>query len=183
MMKRGFLFLATGFEETEAIGTADVLRRGGVELTTVSITGELAVEGAHGIVVVADALFEDADYARADALILPGGGPGSRMLNGHEALKRLLVRHSEQGGLIAAICAAPLVPGGLGLLKGRRAVCYPGVEPELTGAILTDEPAVVDGNIITGKGPGLVFEFGLAVLAALQGSEVAGRVAEDLLLR
>jgi 4-methyl-5(b-hydroxyethyl)-thiazole monophosphate biosynthesis len=181
-MKRAYLFLATGFEETEAIGAADVLRRGGVQLTTVSITGELAVVGAHGIPVVADRLFEDADYADADALILPGGGPGSQMLNGHEALKRALVRQSEQNKLVAAICAAPLVLGGSGLLKGKKATCYPGMEPHLTGAILTDAPAVTDGNIITGKGPGLVFDFGLAILTALQGDAVAAGVASDLLL-
>ncbi|MDR3261465.1 MAG: DJ-1/PfpI family protein [Tannerella sp.] len=181
-MKKVFLFLATGFEEIEAIGTADILRRGGVELTTVSITDALAVSGAHQLPVVADLLFEQADYADADALILPGGGPGSQLLNGHDALKQLLVRHYEQNKLVAAICAAPLVLGGLGLLKGKRATCYPGVEPQLTGAILTDEPAVKDGNIITGKGPGLVFDFGLAILAALQGEATANSVAGDLLL-
>ncbi|MDR3268879.1 MAG: DJ-1/PfpI family protein [Tannerella sp.] len=181
-MKKAYLFLATGFEETEAIGTADVLRRGGVQLTTVSITGKLAVAGAHQITVVADQLFEEADYADADALILPGGGPGSQMLNGHEALKKQLVRQYEQNKWVAAICAAPLVLGGLGLLKGKKATCYPGIEPQLTGAILTDAPAVTDGNIITGKGPGLVFDFGLAILTALQGAEVANGVAGDLLL-
>jgi 4-methyl-5(b-hydroxyethyl)-thiazole monophosphate biosynthesis len=182
-MKKAYLFLATGFEETEAIGTVDVLRRGEVQLITVSITGALVVSGAHGIPVVADQLFEDADFSDADALILPGGGPGSQMLNGHEALKKQLVRQYEQNRLVAAICAAPLVLGGLGLLKGKKATCYPGIEPQLTGAILTGVPAVADGNIITGKGPGLVFDFGLAILAALHGTETANSVADDLLYR
>jgi 4-methyl-5(b-hydroxyethyl)-thiazole monophosphate biosynthesis len=181
-MKKAYLFLATGFEEAEAVGTTDVLRRGEVELTTVSITGERAVTGAHGIPVVADQLFEDSDFSDADALILPGGGPGSQMLNGHAALKKQLVRQYEQNKIVAAICAAPLVLGGLGLLKGKNATCYPGIEPQLTGAILTGKPAVTDGNIITGKGPGLVFDFGLALLTALQGAETANSVAADLLL-
>ncbi|MDR0845040.1 MAG: DJ-1/PfpI family protein [Tannerella sp.] len=181
-MKKVFLFLATGFEETEAIGTADILRRGGVDVTTISITGDLTVTGAHHLPIVADRLFEDVDYSTADALVLPGGGPGSQMLNNHNGLKQLLVRHCEQNKLIAAICAAPLVLGGLGLLNGKHATCYPGTESQLTGAILTDEPAVTDGNIITGQGPGLVFDFGLEVLAVLAGEETAANVANDLLL-
>jgi 4-methyl-5(b-hydroxyethyl)-thiazole monophosphate biosynthesis len=181
-VKKAYLFLATGFEETEAIGTIDVLRRGEVELTVVSVTGQRAVTGDHGIPIVADQLFEEADFSDADALILPGGGPGSQLLNRHEGLKRQLVRQYEQNSIVAAICAAPLVLGGLGLLKGKKATCYPGTEPQLTGAVLTGEPAVTDGNVITGKGPGLVFEFGLAVLTALQGAETASRVADGLLI-
>jgi 4-methyl-5(b-hydroxyethyl)-thiazole monophosphate biosynthesis len=182
-MKKACVFLATGFEETEAAGTVDVLRRGGVEVTTISITGSRSVAGAHGIAVEADVLFEDATYADVDALILPGGGAGSQMLNGHAPLKHLLVQHSEQNKIVAAICAAPLVLGGLGLLEGKKATCYPGVEPQLTGAIIAaGQPAVVDGNIITGMGPGLVFHFALEVLAALAGEEVAEGVASDLLL-
>ncbi|MDR1331615.1 MAG: DJ-1/PfpI family protein [Tannerella sp.] len=182
-MKKTCVFLATGFEETEAVGTIDVLRRGGAGVTTVSVTGERTVTGAHGIAVEADALFEDVAYADVDALILPGGGPGSQMLNSHAALKRLLVQHGAQGKLVAAICAAPLVLGGLGMLEGRKATCYPGIEPQLTGAIpVTDRPAVADGHIITGKGPGLVFDFALEVLARLAGKDVAAGVAEDLLL-
>jgi len=182
-MKKAFVFLATGFEEMEAIGTIDILRRGGVELTTVSITGEQTVLGVHNIPVKADKLFDETDYTTADILILPGGGPGSQMLNGHAGLKDLIVQHYKQDKLIAAICAAPLVFGGLGLLEGKKAICYPGVEPQLTGAIITDEPAVKDGNIITGKGPGLVFNFGLLILETLQGKETADSVASDLLLK
>lgn len=177
-----YLFLATGFEEIEAITTVDILRRGGVKVTTVSITGEHAVCGLHQIPVTADILFEDADFADGDAFILPGGGMGSQMLNKNEALKQLLVCKHEQNKWIAAICAAPLVLGGLGLVKEKKATCYPGIEPQLTGAILTHEPAVIDGNIITGKGPGLAFSFGLTILSALQGHEVADKVAGDLLL-
>ncbi len=181
-MKKAFVFLATGFEEIEAAGTIDVLRRGEVETTIVSITGELKVAGAHGIELMADALFEDTDFTDADALILPGGMPGSNNLNACEPLKELVVKHYDQGKLTAAICAAPLVLGGLGILKGRRATCYPGFEPQLIGATITGEPAVIDGNVITGKGPGLVFDFALAILKVLKGKAVAEEVASGLLL-
>jgi 4-methyl-5(b-hydroxyethyl)-thiazole monophosphate biosynthesis len=181
-MKKAFVFLATGFEEMEAVGTVDILRRGGVDVTTVSVTEQQTVFGAHHMPVKADQLFDESDYAAADILILPGGGPGSQLLNGHAQLKELILQHNSQGKLIAAICAAPLVLGGLGLLAGKKAICYPGVEPQLTGAIITDQPTVKDGNIITGKGPGLVFHFGLLILETLQGKEIADRIAGDLLL-
>jgi 4-methyl-5(b-hydroxyethyl)-thiazole monophosphate biosynthesis len=181
-MKRAVLFLATGFEETEATGTVDVLRRGNIETRIVSITGERKVTGAHGIAVCADALFEETDLSGIDALILPGGMPGASNLNACEPLKKCLVKHYEEGKLVAAICAAPLVLGGLGLLKGRRATCYPGFESYLSGAALTDEGAVADGNIITGKGPGFVFDFALCVVAFLQTESVADEVANGLLL-
>ena len=179
---KAYLFLATGFEETEAIAPIDILRRGGVDVTTVSITGELVVMGAHQIPVIADRLFDETDFADGDAFILPGGGAGSFMLNDHPALKQLLVEKHAQNKWLAAICAAPLVLGGLGLLKGKQAVCYPGMESYLTGATLTDAPVVIDGNIITGKGPGLALDFGLTLLAILQGEDAANKVAGDMLL-
>jgi len=182
-MKKAYLFLATGFEEIEAVSTWDILCRGGIKVYTISITGTHTVLGAHKIPVWTDLLFEDYHCMDGDAYILPGGGPGSQMLNEHEGLKKLFVSQNEQGKLIAAICAAPMVLGGLGLLKEKKAICYPGMESTLEGAILTDQPVVKDGNIITGKGPGLAFDFGLAVLAALQGQEVADNVAADLLLK
>lgn len=180
---KAFIFLATGFEEIEATGTIDILRRGNIDVSTVSITGNKTVLGVHNVPVTADILFEEADYATADILILPGGGPGSQMLNGHEQLKELIVTHYKQNKWIAAICAAPMVFGGLGLLNSKKAICYPGMESTLTGAMLTDQPAVKDGNIITGKGPGLVFDFGLMILETLQGKDTADRVASDLLLK
>lgn len=182
-MKQAFLFLAPGFEETEAIGTVDVLRRGGVDVTLVSLTGEGMVSGAHGIAVAADALFEEADFTSADALILPGGMPGTNNLNAHEGLKDLLKRQYEAGKYVAAICAAPIVLGGLGILKGRKATVYPGFESGLTGAEVSRDAAVTDGNVITGHGPGLVYPFGLAILEALRGKAVAEETAAGLLLK
>lgn len=181
-MKTAFVFLATGFEEAEAIGTIDLLRRGSVETTIVSITGEQNVTGAHGISVVADKLYDDVDFSKADALVLPGGMPGSNNLNACEPLKTQLLRQFEEGKIVAAICAAPIVLGGLGILKGKRATCYPSFESALTGATVTGEAVEVDGNVITGKGPGLVFNFGLAIVEALRGKAVAEEVASGLLL-
>lgn len=181
-MKKAVVFLATGFEEAEAVGTIDVLRRGGIETQIVSITGELTVTGAHGIGINADDLYNTTGYPEADALVLPGGIPGATNLNDYEPLRNELLKHYEQGKTVAAICAAPLVFGSLGILSGRKATCYPSFEPLLTGAETTDEAVVVDGNVITGKGPGLVFQFGLAIVEALMGKEPAGKVAAGLLL-
>lgn len=105
------------------------------------------------------------------------------MLNDYEALKKEIVRHHDAGKPLAAICAAPLVFGGLGLLEGKRATCYPGFEEYLKGATVVNVPTVTDGSIITGRGPGLVFDFGLAILEHLEGLESAEQVAKDLLLK
>ncbi|MDR2498235.1 MAG: DJ-1/PfpI family protein [Tannerellaceae bacterium] len=186
-MKTAFIFLADGFEEIEAIGITDVLRRADIDVILVSTEDEEDVTalGAHDIAVEYDMAFDNFDVAdadEADALILPGGMPGSANLNEHEPLKELLVEHYNKGKLVAAICAAPIVLGGLGLLEGRRATCYPSFEPQLKGAILTDAPVVTDGNVITGKSPGSVFAFALAVVEYLVGKEIADQVAADLCL-
>jgi 4-methyl-5(b-hydroxyethyl)-thiazole monophosphate biosynthesis len=179
---KAIVFLATGFEEVEAVGTIDILRRGDIETVTVSVTGDKTVTGVHGISVIADELFEDVDYSRFDALVLPGGGPGSLMLNAHEGVRKAIVEHYNNQKLIAAICASPRVFGSLGLLEGKKATCYPGIEPELKGAIIVDAPSVTDHNVITGKGPGLVFDFGLEILGYFISDCRADDVAEELLL-
>lgn len=181
-MKSAFLFLATGFEEIEALGTVDILRRGGVRVATISITGELQVMGAHNIPVIADYSFEDADFSAADALILPGGIPGSNHLNTCTRLKELILQKHKEGILLAAICAGPMVLGGLGLLKGKKATCFPYFEPTMIGAIPTENGVEQDGNIITSKGPGFVFPFGLAILRNLRDEEIAAEVASALLV-
>lgn len=181
-MKQAFVFLATGFEETEAVGTIDVMRRGGIEVSIVSITGEKSVIGAHNISITADVLFNEADFSQADALVLPGGMPGSSNLNACEALKERLLDQYRSQKIVAAICAAPLVLGGLGLLKDKRATCYPGFEPKLIGATVTGNPTEKDGNVITGKGPGFVYNFGLALVEALKGKAVKEEVEAGLLL-
>jgi len=181
-MKKTFLFLATGFEETEAVATIDLLLRGGIEVVTVSITGNNLVEGAHGIVVKADKLFEEVDFNEGIMLVLPGGMPGASNLNAHENLKKHLLEYVEKGKYVAAICAAPLVLGELGILKGKKATCYPGYESTLKGAIVSEDNVVQDGKIITGKGPGFVFDFGLKIITVLQGQTKSDEVSKGLLL-
>lgn len=174
-------FLATGFEEVEALAPVDILRRGGVEIKTVSVTGDLLVESAHGVAIKADLLFEDADLASADLLLLPGGLPGATNLNEHEGLRKVLVGQNERGGRIAAICAAPLVLGGLGLLNGKKATCYPGFEKYLTGATYTADLCTVDGNITTGRGPAAVLPFSYALLEQFVGAEATKAVRDGMI--
>ncbi len=159
-----YVFLATGFEDIEAIAPVDIMRRAGLEVQTVSITGEEIVTSAHGVGIASDLLLSDVDFSSAEMLVLPGGLPGSTNLDACKPLTEAIKRHFESGGPIAAICAAPLVYGHLGLLKGRRATCYPGVERELTGATYTAAIVERDGNIITGKGPAAAFEFGYTIV-------------------
>ena len=181
-MKKAFLFLAPGFEEIEALATVDILRRGGVDVKMISITDSRTVKGTHGIEVVADALYGDAEYSDAAALILPGGMPGATNLNDFDPLREQLLEQYRAGRIVAAICAAPLVLGGLGLLKGRRATCYPGFEERLIGAEVTGEATETDGPVITGRGPGLAFNFGLAIRSAIKSEAVADEVAGGMLL-
>ena len=160
-MKTMYVFLADGFEEIEALAPIDVMRRAGLSVTTVSVTGNLVVQGAHGIPVVADAAFDELDYADAALLFLPGGLPGATNLEAHAGLSKLLVEKSaEEEVVLSAICAAPLVLGGLDLLQGKRATCYPGFEDTMKGAIYTADKVTVDGNIFTACGPGAAWELG-----------------------
>lgn len=179
-MKTIFLFLITGFEEIEAIATVDVLRRAGLDVCTVSLTGEKVVAGSHGVPVAADMLFGDARFDAAGMLVIPGGTPA---YNGHDGLKKEILSFYEKGGTVAAICASPMVFGGLGILRGRRATCYPGFEKYLDGAVLaTDEAVVIDGNVITGRGPGLTLDFALALVGVLMGPGARADVAAQLLV-
>ena len=159
-----YVFLATGFEDIEAIAPVDIMRRAGLEVQTVSITGEKVVMSAHGVGITSDLLLSDVDFSQAEMLVLPGGLPGSTNLDACKPLTSAIKRHFEAGGAIAAICAAPLVFGHLGLLEGRRATCYPGVEPELKGSSYTAAIVERDGCIITGKGPAAAFEFGYTIV-------------------
>lgn len=174
-MQKAFVFLAPGFEEIEALTPVDVLRRGGVDVTVVSIVADsLVVEAAHGVKVCADKLFADIDFSGADALVLPGGMPGAQNLYNHEGLRRLLVAHNEREGLIAAICAAPgVVLGQMGLLSGLRATCYPGFEGMMEGATYSGEACVADGNFITAEGPGAALPFAYKILESMLGTSVS----------
>lgn len=173
-MKTMYVFLADGFEEIEALAPVDVMRRAGLAVTMVSVTGDLVVKGAHGIPVVADATFDDVDYADAALLFLPGGLPGATNLEAHEGLGRLLMAKAAQDDVvISAICAAPLVLGGLGLLEGKQATCYPGFEERMTGAAYTAAQVTVDGNVFTACGPAAAWELGFTFVEYFCGAGVA----------
>lgn len=185
MAKTSFVFLAEGFEEVEALTQVDLLRRAGLEVHTVSITDTRKVVGAHGIAVEADLTFKQTDFGEADFLILPGGLPGSTNLAAFAPLNDLLRVHAMNHGNIAAICAAPAaVLSPLGLLRGRKATCYPGFDDVLIdgGAEYHTDRVVVDGNFITSNGPSSAFYFGLAIIAHTAGKEKAEEVASGLLI-
>lgn len=178
-MPKVAVFLIDGFEETEALVTVDILRRGKVDVVTVSLNGSEIVEGKHAVKVYADAKFEDAKDRPFDMLIVPGG---TVAYTEHAGLLDLVKRYDAEGKKLAAICAAPAVLGKAGVLKGRRAVCYPGMESWLTGAEIGTENVVTDGHITTSKGPALTIPFALRVLEILQGAEVARTVGDDFLV-
>ena len=178
------LFLADGFEEIEAIAPIDIFRRAGIEVLTVSVTDNLIIEGAHGISVFADYYLSDL-YDKGiidDALLyLPGGMPGTANLEKSDELKSLLINANEKRQTIAAICAAPSILGKMGLLKGKKAVCYPGYEKFLEGAdVSTAETIVKSDNILTSKAPGTAIPFALKIVELIKSKEVADKVKGDM---
>ena len=182
-MNTSFIFLADGFEEVEALTSVDVMRRAGMPVVTVSINEGLAVTGAHGVTVMADSVFDDNDYSDAEWLVLPGGVPGAPNLAAHEALCGLLQDQDCKGGHIGAICASPaVVLAPLGILQGREAVCYPGMEQDIEGVKWTTGSVAVDGHVLTGNGPAAASRFALAIVEQSMGHEVAAQVAAGMLL-
>lgn len=191
-MKGVYMFFADGFEETEAIAPADVLRRGGIDVKKVSINGSLGVSSSHGVHILTDMTFSEfrnqvvLDGTSAqDVMIFPGGLPGSDNLAACDELMDIMQKHYAAGGCVAAICAAPsVVLGKLPGLKGKRMTCYDGFEPALIGKGVeyTKEGVVTDGNIITGRGAGHAVNFGLAILAYLKGQDAADQVARSIML-
>ncbi len=179
-MSKIYIFFADGFETVEALAPVDVMRRAGIEVVTVSIMGRKEVLSAQGVTVVADALFEECDFSQGDAFVLPGGGVGTDNLSAHEPLRALLKDVSAQGKLVAAICAAPMVLGRTGLLEGKKATCYPGCESDLFGAEYTAAAVEVCGNIITGCGPGVSFDFGFAIVEHFCGAEVVNTLRAQM---
>lgn len=172
-------FLTEGFETVEALAVIDLLRRAGIEVTTVSITGARTVVSAQQIPVTADRLYEEMNFEDVDLLFLPGG-PGHIHYEEHESLLALLQEFYQKNKRIAAICAAPSILGHLGLLKGRKAICFPGYEKDLTGAQVLTAPVrvVTDGNITTSRGMGTSLDLGLELVGLLLGKEQAGQLAE-----
>ncbi len=180
-MAKVYVFLANGFEDVEALIPIDVLRRGNVEVITVSTTDTDIVESAHGVGIRADVMFDDCDFADADLLMLPGGMPGASNLFAHEGVCKALLSQQEHGKKIAAICASPaVVLAQLGILDGKKATCYPGFEQMLTTADYTGELVTVDGNITTGEGPAAAFPYAYTILADLVDEQTASQIAEGM---
>lgn len=179
-MNRIAIFFAKGFEEIEALTVVDICRRAGLTVTMVSVEAEKRVEGAHGIRVNTDMLFEEADFDRLDMLVLPGGMPGTRNLEAHRGLMEKLDAFYTEGKYVAAICAAPTILGHRGMLKGRKACCYPGMEAELTEALVVYDPVAVSEHVITSRGMGCAIPFGLAITSVFCGRDKAEELAKGI---
>ena len=179
-MKKVLVPLAGGFEDIEAVSIIDVLRRGGVAVVTAALSDEPLSTSAHGIRMVADARLSDVLEEEYDAIILPGGGEGTENLLKCAPLLARLVRQKDEGRLVCAICAAPLVLEAAGVLEGESVTCYPSCSPRM-GRRVEDVPVIADGLVVTGQGPGSATLFALAVLAQLMGPKTAHQVANGML--
>lgn len=179
-----YVFLANGFEETEAICPIDIMLRAGIEVELISVSDDLTVKGAHGIDIKADKRINEISLLRDDLelIMLPGGMPGTTNLYDCRPLRDMLVLAANKGITIAAICAAPMILGRLGLLADKAAVCYPGFEDELIGAKIPKRAKVaVSENIITAAGMGAATEFGLAIVEKLRSKREAVKIAKAII--
>lgn len=179
-MKKAVVFLADGCEMVEALTPVDLLRRAGAEVVTMSINGKEQIVSSHQVEIKADKKFDAAEAKEADIVILPGGMPGTKNLGAHEGVCNVVKERFTHGKYIAAICAAPSVFGQLGLLKGKKAVCYPSFEEKLEGAQVLTEKAVMDGNVITSRGMGTAIPFGLTIIEALFDKNKADEIAKSI---
>lgn len=176
------VLLANGFEEVEAITQVDFLRRAGVTVVTASIGNELMVTGNFNIQVKADTLLSEVNSDDFHMVVLPGGVKGMENLNASKEVKDLLMEYNNKEKWLAAICASPKVLGGIGLLKDKKAICYPGHEDGLIGAELVQEDVVIDGKIITSRGPGTSAKFALKLIEVLCGSEKSIEIGTKTLI-
>lgn len=177
-----YVFFADGFEELEALSPVDVLRRAGVSVTTVGV-GSRQITGAHQIPILCDTTTEELQISDPEMIVLPGGMPGTTNLEASAVVMSALDKALAEGKWIAAICAAPSILGHRGILKGKKAICFPGFEDALEGAALSKEPVCIDGNIITAKGAGVALEFALTLVACLKGKEAARTLKETMQCR
>ena len=177
-----YMFLGTGFEETEAIAPLDLLRRANIEVKTVGLNGPV-ITGSHGIPVVADMEIADLDISDAEMVILPGGLGGVASIRACDAAMAALKTVWEAGKFTAAICAGPTVLADLGIVSGKNATCYPGCENGMGNARIQNAAAVQDGRIITGTSAGCAVPFGLKLIEALKGAEEAKRIADQIVIR
>ncbi len=179
MSKLG-IFMADGCEEIEGLTVVDLVRRAGIEIEMISVSGEKSVTGSHKIAFQTDVSKADADFASYDGIVLPGGMPGTTHLMEDDTVNRVIKEFATSGKLVAAICAAPRVLGNAGLLEGKKATCYPGVESKLTGADFVTDPVAKDGNIITSRGLGTAIEFAAEIVAYLLDENVAKSLKESI---
>lgn len=183
MNRKICVFLADGFEEIEGLTVVDLLRRAGVEVTTVSVSTSLTIHGAHGIDVQADEMFDDVDYKEQDMVVLPGGMPGTLNLGAHQGVKTVLEQFYKEKKYIAAICAAPSVLGGYGMLEGRKATSYPGFEEALKGAEYVEDAVAVDDFMITSRGLGTAIDFSLALIEKLIDKQKAETIKNSIIYK
>ena len=177
------VFFANGYEEIEALTVVDLTRRVGIETWMVSITDEKAVTGSHGITVSMDKTLKEVDFEQVDMIVLPGGMPGTLNLEACEPLMDKVKEFDAAGKYISAICAAPTVFGHLGLLRDKKACCYPGMEDGLEGAEVTYDATAVADHILTSRGMGTAIEFGLQIIARFQGQEAADEMAAKIVYK
>lgn len=178
-----YCFLADGFEEVEALAAVDMIRRAGLELKTVGVDNIL-INGAHGIRVECDCTADEIVLdSNLSAVILPGGMPGTLNLEKNQIVQKAIDYACEKERLICAICAAPSILGHKGLLKGKKAIAYPGFEKDLEGAEISENHVVCDGNIITAKGAGVAVDFGLEIVSYLSGAEKAEEIRKAIQCR
>ena len=180
MSKNVYIFLADGFEDIEGLTVVDLMRRAGIRITTVSIKDTREVTTSHKITLLTDTTFAETDFSDADMLVLPGGMPGTKYLGAYKPLTDLLEDFYNNGGKIAAICAAPTVFAALGFLEGRRATAYPYCMEDLKGAIRSEDSVVVDGNVTTSRGLGTAIDFSLSLIGQLLGEEKAAEIADSV---
>lgn len=174
-----YVMLADGFEEIEALTPVDVLRRADIEVFTVSISNSKTVMGSHNIPVIADMLMDEADLVNAEMVILPGG-PGTQNLYHHAGLEEAIASRVSQSKWMAAICAAPMILGKRGYLNGHEAICFPGYEKDLQGAVIKNSKAVISGKFITSKGAGTALDFALAIVSVLKDENTATALKSKL---
>ena len=177
------VFFANGYEEIEALTVVDLTRRAGIETWMVSITEEKTVTGSHGISVAMDKTFKEVDFEQVDMIVLPGGMPGTVNLEACEPLMEKVKEFDKAKKYISAICAAPTVFGHLGLLQGKKACCYPGMEDGLVGAEVIYESTAVADHILTSRGMGTAIDFGLQIIARFQGQDAADEMAKKIVYR
>lgn len=179
-MSKVLIPLADGLEEIEALTNVDVLRRAGIPVVTAGL-GSRIVLGSHEVELKADKLLSEIDPEELSGVVLPGGMPGAANLKESQRLKEVISHIDEQGGLVAAICAAPMVLEAAGVLSGRTATSYPGFEKEMPSCNYSQQRVVVDGNLITGRGPGVALEFALELVNYLLGEEQVAELKEKML--